>query len=50
MRSNIERAKADLGVITKTEVEAIIKKSPDQMENTLQLQVVKAVYSTFEDA
>lgn len=46
----MERALPDLGVVTNTDVEAIVENSMTKWTNMLQLQIIKTVESRFEDA
>lgn len=49
MRSEIENLLADLGVVTKTNVEVLVEGCLIKRPNTLRLQIVKAVEFTFQD-
>lgn len=49
-RSEIERILTDLDVVTKTEVKPIVETCLTKGTSTLQLQIIKTVGSTFEDA
>lgn len=50
MRCDVERALADIGVVTKTDVEPIVENLLIKWINTLTLQIVKDTKSTFEVA
>lgn len=50
MTSKIERVMPDRGVLTKTNVEAIVENCLTKWTDTLQSDIVKAVESTFEYA
>lgn len=50
MTSKIERPLADLGVVTKTDVEVIVENYVSKRTNTLLSQILRAVESTFKDA
>lgn len=50
MRSNFERALVDPGVVSKTNVEAIVENCFTKCKDTLQSQIVKAVKCTLEGA
>lgn len=49
MRIEIEQTMTDLRVVMKTDFNAIIKNGPTKLTNSLELQIVEAVGSMFED-